>query len=114
MANSAESHLRLVAQKEAKGDPVVEEILLWHLRYNWGKGINPRTPRIDPPHKINGVKFWCVGHNASYDFYLGTDGNGKKFRRSVGEGDELDEEGFSRIVEHVEEVADFHGYYGHF
>ncbi|HEY4474808.1 MAG TPA: hypothetical protein VJC06_02715 [Candidatus Paceibacterota bacterium] len=95
-----------------------------HLRYNRGKG---RNPRISKPHVVNGVKFWCVGHNASHEFYVGTDGSGKRFRYSVGEsctvdvdGNPLvfDENGSSPVPVGVDrdfkEVPNFHGYYGHF
>ena len=119
--------LRQVARKNSNGDSVLEEVLLMNLRYNWGKGRNPRTPWIDEPHVVSGVKFWCVGHNASHEFYVGTDGSGKRFRYSVGEscrvdmdGNPLvfDEEGWPKVSpgfdESVAVVADFHGYYGHF
>ena len=113
--------LEQVAQRHAKGDPIVAEILLWHLHYNWGKGNKPRQPYIDSPSVINGVKFWRVGHNASHEFYLGTDGNGKRFRYSVGEsctvdmdGEPLTEDGTPGVDMHFKEVADFSGYYGHF
>lgn len=99
-----------------------------NLYYNWGKGNSPRTPRIDEPHIVNGVKFWRVGHNASHEFYVGTDGSGKRFCYSVGESCTVDEDGNPLewddesgwlkvppgIDENVGEVADFCGYYGHF
>ena len=116
-----------VARDNSGDDPVLAEVLLWHLHYNRGKGRNPRISRISEPHVVNGVKFWCVGHNASHEFYAGTDGSGKRFRYSVGEscrvdieGNPLvfDENGFSPVPVGVdrdfEEVAKFHGYYGHF
>ena len=119
--------LEQVARDNSGDDPVLAEVLLMHLHYNWGKGNNPRTPWIDEPHVVNGVKFWRVGHNASHEFYAGTDGSGKRFRYSVGESCTIDidgnplvfyEEGFSTVPigidRHFEEVAEFHGYYGHF
>jgi hypothetical protein len=119
--------LKKVARDRSNGDPVLEEVLLMHLHYNWGKGHNPLTPRIDEPHIINGVKFWRVGHNSSHEFYVGTDGNGKRFHYSVGEsvtvdleGNPLvfDEEGYPVVPqgmdEYFKEVSVFNGYYGHF
>ncbi len=98
-----------------------------HLHYNWGKGRNPRTPWIDEPKVIDGVRFWRVGHNASHEFYAGTDGSGKRFQYSVGESCRIDidgnplvfdEDGFPTVPigidRYFKEVADFHGYYGHF
>ena len=119
--------LQQVAQDNSGDDTVLVEVLFWHLRYNWGKGHNPRTPRIDEPHVINGVKFWRVGRNASHEFYAGTDGNGKRFRYSAGESCRvdmdgnplvLDESGFpvvpAGLDEYVAEVVNFYGYYGHY
>ena len=116
-----------VARDNSGDDPVLAEVLSRHLRYNWGKGRNSRIPRIDEPHVVNGVKFWRVGHNASYEFYIGTDGSGKRFSYSIGEsctvdieGNPLvfDDEGFPVVPlgvdSHFREVIDFHGYYGHF
>ncbi len=119
--------LRNFARDNSENDLVLAEILLCHLSYNWGKGRNPRTPRIDEPHVVNGIKFWCVGHNSSHEFYVGTDGNGKRFRYSVGESCKVDmyghplewdeETGWFKespgIDTHFEEVANFNGYYGH-
>ena len=118
--------LEQVAQRHAKGDPIVAEILLWHLHYNWGKGNKPRQPYIDSPSVINGVKFWRVGHNASHEFYLGT-GNGKRFRRAIGESCTVDWDGNPLVFdettgfltepgldESISEVTDFGGYHGHF
>ena len=98
-----------------------------HLHYNQGKGRSPRTSRIDKPHVVNGIRFWRVGHNASHEFYVGTDGSGKRFRYSVGEscmvdidGNPLvfDERGFEVVPVGVDrdfkEVANFNGYLGHF
>lgn len=98
-----------------------------HLHYNWGKGRNPRTPRIDESHVVNGVKFWRVGHNASHEFYAGTDGNGRKFRYSIGESVTVDMDGNPLVIsddgwptelpgydQHFEEVSDWSGYHGHF
>jgi len=117
----AMERLRKVASENSNGDPVVEEILLLNLMYNWGKGNNPHTPWIDKPHVVNGVKFWRVGHNASHEFYVGTDGTGKRFRYSVGEsctvdteGRPLEEDGIPGIDEYFAEVANFYGYLGHF
>ncbi len=119
--------LEQVARENSNDDPVLAEVLLMHLHYTWGKGRNPRTPWIDEPHIVNGVKFWCVGHNASHEFYVGTDGSGKRFRYSVGESCTVDidgnllvfnEDGFSTVLTGIdcyfEEVAEFHGYFGHF
>lgn len=120
--------LSQVARERSDGDPVVKEILLMNLCYNWGKGNSPRTPWIDKPCVIDGVKFWRVGHNASHEFYAGTDGSGKRFRHSVGESATVDEEGNPLewddesgwfkvppgIDESVSEVVNFCGYYGHF
>lgn len=118
--------LEKVARDNSGNDTVLVEVLLMHLNYNWGKGRNPRTPWIDEPHIVNGVKFWCVGHNASHEFYVGTDGSGKRFRYSVGEsctvdinGNPLvfDEQGFPEVPigldRHFKEVASFDGYHGH-
>lgn len=120
--------LRQVARDNSNGDPVLEEVLLWNLHYNWGKGRNPRIPWIDEPHIVNGVKFWRVGHNASHEFYLGTDGNGKRFRRAVGESLDFDWEGKPLVFdeknfffptetpgldESIDEVTEFGGYLGH-
>lgn len=119
--------LRQFARDNSGDDPVLTEVLFYNLCYNMGKGRNPRTPRIDEPHIVNGVKFWCVGHNASHEFYVGTDGNGKRFRYSVGESCTVDmdgnplewdeETGYFKeqpgLDRHFEEVASFHGYYGH-
>ena len=120
--------LQRVARERSGGDLIVEEILLWHLHYNWGKGHKPRQPHIDSPSVINGVKFWRVGHNASHEFYLGTDGNGKRFRRAVGESSTVDWEGKPLVFdednlfrptedpgldESISEVPDFRGYHGH-
>lgn len=119
--------LEKVARENSDGDPVLEEVLLMHLRYNKGKGRNPHISWIDKPHVINGVRFWRIGHNASHEFYAGTDGSGKRFRYSVGEsctvdieGNPLvfDEQGFLKVPTGLDrsfkEVADFYGYYGHF
>lgn len=119
--------LRQVARDNSGDDPVLAEVLLWHLHYNWGKGRNPRTPRINESHVVNGVKFWRVGHNASHEFYAGTDGSGKRFCYSIGESCTvdiegnplvLDEDGFPAVPlgidTYFEEVADFGGYFGHF
>jgi len=113
--------LEKVARDKSNSDPVLMEVLLMHLHYNWGKGRNPRTPWIDEPRVVNGVKFWRVGHNALHEFYAGTDGNGRKFSRSVGEsctididGMPLEEDSIPGIDENVSEVADFNGYHGHF
>ena len=113
--------LEKTAREKSGGDPVLAEVLLMHLHYNWGKGNNPRKTRIDEPHIVNGVKFWRVGHNASHEFYSGTDGNGKRFHYSVGEsctvdmdGEPLTEDGIPGIDRYFKEVADFSGYLGHF
>ena len=119
--------LEQVARDNSGDDSVLAEVLLRHLCYNWGKGRNSRTPRVDEPDIVNGVKFWRVGHNASHEFYAGTDGSGKRFSYSIGESCTvdiegnplvLDEEGFpvvpSGFDEHFQEVVDFYGYYGHF
>ena len=110
-----------MARQNSGGDTVLEEIFLMNLHYNWGKGRNPRKPRIDEPHVVNGVKFWCVGHNASHEFYVGTDGNGKRFRYSVGDSCTLDvhgmpltEDGIPGVDGHFQEVTYFRGYFGHF
>ena len=121
------AQLQQVARENSGGDPVVEEILLMNLSYNWGKGINPRTPQIDEPSVVAGVKFWRVGHNASHEFYAGTNGSGKRFRRSVGENLTLDWEGKPLVIDEtgfptespglddrVAEVAEFNGYIGHY
>lgn len=120
--------LRQVAREHSKQDLVLEEVLLMHLVYNWGKGVNPTEPRIDEAHVVNDVKFWCVGHNASHEFYVGTDGKGKRFRYSVGESCKVDingdllewdnEAGWFKSPPGVDrnfaEVATFSGgYYGH-
>src|SRR3989338_11037353 len=113
--------LEQVARDNSGDNPVLAEVLLMHLHYNWGKGNNPRTPRMDKPQVVNGVKFWRVGHNASHEFYGGTDGSGKRFRYSVGEsctvdteGRPLEEDGIPGIDEYFAEVANFYGYLGHF
>jgi len=120
--------LQQVARENSNGDPIMEEVLFLHLLYNWGKGRNPWTPRIAEAHVdvVDGVKFWRVGHNASHEFYAGTDGSGRRFRYSIGESCRVDmdgnpivfdEEGFPVVLpgfdRSVEEVANFHGYYGH-
>ncbi len=94
-------------RKKAGNDPVLEEVLRAHLRYNRGA--------IDAPTVVDNVKFWCVGHNASHEFYMGTDGTGRRFRRSVGESATEMEDGVPKLdVSPVEEVPNFHGYYGHY
>ena len=96
-----------------------------HLSYNRGKN-DSRGARIDEPQEVNGVKFYRVGHNASHEFYVGTDGTGKRFRYSVGESCTVDDEGNPLTLESivrgvnpgldrdVREVTEFSGYYGHF
>lgn len=119
--------LSQVARENSGGDLVLEEVLTMHLHYNWGKGRSPRTPRISEPHVIDGVKFWCVGHNASHEFYVGTDGNGKRFRYSVGESCRVDMDGNPLVFgedgwpvvspgldRSLAEVTNFYGYNGHF
>lgn len=119
--------LRQVARENSGGDPIVEEILLMNLSYSWGKGRNPRIPRVDEPSVVSGVKFWRVGHNASHEFYVGTDGSGKRFRRSIGESLSIDWEGKPLVCDEtgfptelpglddrVDEVAEFGCYLGHY
>ena len=115
------------AREMSGGDPVLAEVLLMNLHYNWGKGRNARSPHVDEPHVVDGVKFWRVGHNASHEFYVGTDGNGRRFRRSVGESVTVDMDGKPLVMDdsgryaeepgldvHVQEVDRFAGYLGHF
>ena len=119
--------LETMADQKSNGDPVLAEVLLMHLHYNWGKGSNPRKVRINEAYVVNGVQFWCVGHNASHEFYAGTDGSGKRFRYSVGESCRLDMDGNPIVLDETglpkvpagldrdfKEVPDFRGYYGHF
>lgn len=113
-AAAKEAAARETARRLSGGDRIVEEILLWNIVFRGGG--SPDEPRV-----IDGVKFWVVGRNASHDFYAGTDGTGKRFRRSVGEsctvdidGNPLAEDGIPGIDEHMSEVSDFRGYYGHF
>ena len=115
------------AEEASAGDPVLAEILLMNLQYNWGKGNQPFTPHIDEPTVVDGVKYWCVGHNASHEFEVGTDGNGRRFVRSVGESVTVDVDGDPLVMGddgwftktpgldiHVSEVTTFGGYLGHF
>jgi hypothetical protein len=103
--------LERTARKQAAGDSVLEEVLLAHLRYTYRP--NDHKPHVDEPKVVGEVKLWCVGCNASHEFYIGTDGKGRRFNYSVGEG-ELDEDGLPELVESpVHEVAEFGGYYGH-
>lgn len=108
--------LEKVAKRESKGNPLLEEVLLKHLRYEWGKGIESDAPQIDPPTEVDGVKFWRVGHNASHEFYAGIDGNGKRFVRAIGEGVCENEDDIPELEESITEVtgSEGWGYVGHF
>lgn len=97
-----------LAKRWAKGDMIVEGLLLWNMHFN-----GDRTPCAPELHE--GVYFWMVGMNASHQFFAGTDGNGKCYRYSAGESCEVDEYGTPKIdVSDVQEVADWRSYYGHF
>lgn len=103
-----ESEMKDLAKQLANGDAILEEVLLWNMAFYGG-----RAP--DAPTKRKGIWFWMVGMNASHQFFAGTDGNGKCYRYSAGEGCEVDENGTPKInVSDVQEVADWRGYYGHF
>lgn len=120
--------LEKIARENSGGDPIVAEILLWNLQYNYGKGHDGSTPYMDKPRVVDGVKFWRVGHNASHEFYAGTDGKGNRFSRSVGESVTIDLDGNPLewddrrlwwktepgVDIEVRPVVDWSGYWGHF
>lgn len=107
--------LEEVAKRESKGNPLLEEVLLKHLHYEWGKDTNGGVPQIDKPTDVDGVKFWRVGHNASHEFYVGIDGNGKRFVRAIGEGVCENEDDIPELKESITEVtgSEGWGYVGH-
>ncbi|HYE22097.1 MAG TPA: hypothetical protein VD998_00735 [Verrucomicrobiae bacterium] len=102
------SEIRNTVRRIAQGDPIVKEILFWNLRYNGGRCI-------DEPSVVEGIRFWCVGHNASHSFYAGVK-DGKRYQRAFGESadSDFDDDDFPRYEESIREVPNFHGYYGHF
>jgi len=94
-------------------DDAVAHIREWNREFNGGA-------RADKPRILNGISFWCVGRNASHEFYAGVGVDGKLYQRSFGEKlpDEDVEVDWNDFVpdyeERVEVVADFNGYYGHY
>lgn len=90
-----------LAKRLAKGDTVLEEILLWNMTFNGGRAPNAPTKR-------KGIHFWMVGQNASHQFEAGVK-DGKRYRYSFGEGDD-----FRKVGAYIKEVPDWSGYYGHF
>lgn len=85
------------------------EILRWHEEY-----VHYWEGRKSRPMVCRGVEFYQVGQNASHDFFVGADADGRKFIRAVGE-EACDENGDPIVVEHVYEVVTFDGHYlGHY
>jgi hypothetical protein len=96
-----------VSAELAKDDAILAEVLMWHMRHS---GV----AEPDKPHEVDGIPFYCVGHNASHEFYAGTK-DGKRYRYSVGESCEVEEFDLPKIDRSpVTEVPDWGGYYGHF
>lgn len=86
----------------------LKEILEWH-----GEFMRHRKGR-DCTAVAQGMKFYQVGQNASHDFFVGVDADGRKFVRTVGEGS-CDENGDPTVVEQVYAVEVFSGhYFGHY
>lgn len=76
-ANEEITNARKVYAKElAKGDSILEDILLWHMDFTNG--------RVEVPSDEKGIKFYQVGRNASHAFYAGTK-DGKKYSLAIGE-----------------------------
>lgn len=88
------------AKEMSGGDEILEDILRTNIDYNRG--------RIDNPMQVKGVDFYCVGHNSSHVFFMGTNG-GRKYTLTYEPGEESAENG------HFKEVESFAGgYYGHY
>jgi len=94
------------ARKHSGGDPIVEEILVWHMQYLGS--AKPSEPSVK-----DGIKFWAVGHNASHSFSAGVK-DGQRYRSAFGEEgwDEVDDTPIHK--ESIRRVESFDGYYGHF
>lgn len=71
----------------------------------------------DPVHSFSrdGVRYWCVGHNASHYFYLGVDPEGRLWRCSEGETGELGEYGIPLVEKYFTQLDPEKplGYLGH-
>jgi hypothetical protein len=93
-----------VAKILSDKDPVLAEILRWHLEYTGGK--------VREPVKRDGIDFYSVGHNASHSFYAGAK-NGKAYKMSAFY-DYDPETGKDLSEEHICEVAGDWGYMGHY
>ena len=65
-----------------------------------------------PPSEFEGVQMYCVGRNASHEFYLGVKG-GKRYYCSIGEGP-YDEYDIPTCERHFEEITDWPSYLGHY
>lgn len=95
-----------IAEKMADGDSVLAEIILAAMRY----------ARSEKPHTTEheGIVFYCMGHNASHEFYVGRK-DGETWKYVCGESLELDEQGYPGFEQHVYKCT--HpglGYCGHY
>ncbi|MEK7481169.1 MAG: hypothetical protein AAB633_00260 [Patescibacteria group bacterium] len=93
----------------------MKEIMAWHQEFMRHRGGRDGRPDVQE----DGVEFYQVGRNASHNFFVGVDMEGRKFVRTVGGGG-CDEDADGRLVwyedkESVYEVVGFDGHYlGHY
>lgn len=99
----AEEARRLVRARElSKEDPILEEVMRFHLRFSDGRETEPMV--------LGEHLLWPVGRNAGGDFYAGvTDGQRVVF---YGSDSSYDEETYLPLLESVRRVAVW-GYLGH-
>ncbi len=80
-----------------------QEIIDWHSSYQQANGLTPTQPIT-----CDGIEFWCVGHNSTHIFFVGTRDN----RRFCFDS-RLEDVGW--IGSEIKEIEAFDdGYFGHF
>lgn len=93
-----------VAKAIALDDSILANIIYSHMEY---------MGSLQPCATIrDGIEFYCLGHNASHEFYLGRK-NGETWKYVIGESIEEDEDGYPKVESRVTKVDDI-GYCGHF
>jgi hypothetical protein len=92
------------AKELSNGDRFLEKILFWNMDYIDGP--------VSEPVIREGISFYKVGHNATYNFYAGTK-DGKKYAFTEGEGDYDEESGKLETEESFKQVEDWN-YMGHY
>jgi hypothetical protein len=92
-----------VAKAIALDDSILFDIISAHLGYMGSK--------LPITIVKNGIELYCVGRNASHEFYLGRK-NGETWKYVVGESVEEDEDGYPKVECRMTKIEDI-GYCGH-